>query len=83
MCICSNRDDFAYYLGKIDSYNEGASTPYTVVLGDFNANTRDRNSRFGKDLHNFCTDANLMISDMVFNTHRDRFTFYSDTHAPG
>ena len=76
----TNRDDFVYYLSKIDSYIEDACTPYVVVLGDYNANLKGSASRFGKELQAFCRDANLIISDVVYNTDRDRFTFYSEAH---
>jgi exonuclease III len=76
----SNTDEYLFYLGKIDNMINGASSPYVFILGDYNANLKGDYNRFGRELVNFCKDANLVISDMLINTDSDRFTYLSDAH---
>ena len=49
-------------MSKTDSPLDGASTPYVIVHGDFNANLRGGSSKFGRELLRFCHDSNLVIS---------------------
>ena len=52
-CTSDNLDEFLDYLGKINSIIEDADTPFTFVMGDFNAhipNNAKNKHEFGNQL---------------------------------
>ena len=73
----TNLDEYQMYLSKVDSIL--SSNPYSCAIGDYNANIRSDNSRFGQKLIQYDDDF-LIISDNVCASD-DSFTFVSDAHA--
>ncbi len=75
----NNFEDFCMYLGKIDSIIESVDTPYSIVMGDFNADPR---SSFGRELVTFAEDQGYVLSDMIyFKDNPSVFTYVSDAHG--
>jgi len=72
-------DDYCFYLNKIQCIIETASTPYTFVLGDFNANISS-DSVFGTELIDFCDTNNLCFIDKYMLL-PDSFTYISQAHG--
>ena len=73
----SNMEDYRFYLSKVECLL--AEFPYSAAFGDFNANIKSPNHRFGLELKTFCTSENLVISDSLI-ADEDTFTFYSEAH---
>ena len=83
VCTQENREDFAFYLTKLDSIIRGHSTPYVAIFGDFNANITKNGAhghKFGQDLIQFSQEENLFLSDVDFLPN-DSYTFFSDAHG--
>ena len=73
-----NMDIYQSYLAKIDV--QIGRSYYACAIGDFNANISSNNHRFGKELLDFCSSENLILSDKLLapiNT----FTFASEAHG--
>ena len=67
-CSAANHDEFIHYMAKIDAIISSADTPFTYIMGDWNADlTKDCNGliqhSFGEELQQFCTEEGLVISD--------------------
>ena len=76
-----NKDEFIYYLSKIDSMISSSPSPYVFTMGDFNANTNMRNNNlFGDLLVKYCREENLILSDLSFLP-KDSYTFLSEAHS--
>ena len=69
-----NYDDYLYNLGIIESLRDEINTYHFCVIGDFNASL-DR-GLFGRELVQFCSNNNLIISD-VDALPDDSYTFLS------
>ena len=77
-CCDENLPDFQYYLAKLNDIIESYDSPYVVVIGDFNADTRST-QKFGSELLDFCQDEGLILSDLVHvKDHTNNFTFVSN-----
>ena len=61
----NNFGQYVYYLAKLKTIVDDFDSPYVCMLGDFNADIV-KNSTFGKELNRFCTDANLLIPDLMY-----------------
>ena len=83
VCAEENKDEFLFYLTKIDSTISNYSSPYSLVFGDFNASLASETSSgnmFGKCLQKYCSEENLIISDMD-HLPADSYTYISDAHG--
>ena len=66
------------YLAKIDV--QIGRSYYACAIGDFNANISSNDHRFGKELLDFCSSENLILSDQLLAP-TDTFTFTSEAHG--
>ena len=85
-CADINIDEYAYYLGKIESIFSDYDSPYIYVIGDFNADISGWHSgqvthKFGQDLLGFCKNEGFVMSDKELCSACDTYTFYSDAHC--
>jgi hypothetical protein len=77
----ANEDDYMFYLGKINNVITSHTTPYAIIMGDFNADVCcQKAKRFGKILLNFCQEESLVMSDYVALKDYDSYTFFSEAH---
>ncbi len=81
-----NREEFIYYLSKLDSIVAASDTPYCMVIGDFNADMKtdergDINQVFGELLKQHCTAEKLLITDHLYLQNQNPYTFYSASHG--
>ena len=78
VCTAENLDDFVMYLGKIRAIVMASETANVIVIGDFNAPI---DSRFGRQLSDFCDEYCYIRSDLEFLGHNaDIYTFVSEAH---
>ena len=59
----ANEDKYNEKLGVLHDIFCELQTSCVSILGDWNADTSDRNSEFGRHIKLFCSDINLIISD--------------------
>ena len=72
-----NKDEYLFYLSKIENLLSSCDTPYSMACGDFNAHTNmtDNTSHlFGKCLEKFCREEDLAMPDSDLLP-RDSYTF--------
>ena len=68
-------------LGDIITCADASPTLYVVIIGDWNSNV-SYPSIFGREMLNFCTEFNFIISDIeVLGITSDAFTFLSEAHG--
>ena len=80
-CSPENHDEFLVYLSKIDDLITASRTPNVFVVGDFNADVANSaNHAFGKDMLDFCSYENLIISDIA-ELSLDSFSCFSEAHS--
>ena len=68
-CSAANHDDIIHYLAKNDAIISSSDTPFIYIMGDWHADlTQNGNGlpqhSFGEELHQFCTEEGLVISDI-------------------
>ena len=72
-----NYDDFVNILADLHSIILETNTSFISIVGDMNANL---SSHFGKELIDFCSRLDLIISDADF-LNNNSFTYVSDAHG--
>jgi exonuclease III len=86
-CSSSNNlDEFQMYLGKMDSIITTSDTVYSMIMGDFNSDTKPSSEGpttqlFGRKLLSFCEENNLVLADYLRLRNRDAYTFVSYAHG--
>ena len=63
-----NKDEFLFYLSKLENIMSNFETPYSIACGDFNSHTNMTGTSshlFGKYFESFCRAENLVVTDCV------------------
>lgn len=76
VCTSEKIDDFILYVHKITKIISPVDTPIVYVMRDIR-----KDHRFGKELIRFCKDENLTISDGIYLSSDNAYTYFSDAHS--